>query len=387
MLTEYVNSNNISGDKPDVLMLLSNPATYDTRPLKEAESLAHNGYKVIIFAWDREGKASRQFFSTNLVIQRFNLKAPYGQSIMTLLGFALFYTWCFINSLMMRFQVIHCHDVDTLPCGILLKISRGRCVKLVYDMHDHPSVFMNRFPKSETLVNLVFTFMRRYVDHLVVVNEGFVEYLAGKGFKKEKLTVIMNVPETAVEGPRLRESDVFRILYYGSLSRVRGVHNLVRAVEPLSDVLLILAGNGELVSWITKLAEAHPHISYLGWLPLSEIDKLIQTAHLIPTLYLPDNINHALATPEKFFTSLASGIPVLVPERTYMATLVRKYKCGLIVDLRSFISIREAIMTLINDKCLYDRLARNGIKITRELFNWKFMEKRLLSTYSILRNG
>lgn len=362
-------------------MLLSNPATYDLRPLKEAASLTRNGFIVTIFAWDREGELPRQPSLTNLVIHRFNLRSSYGQSIRTLFGFALFYFWCFLKSLTMNFRVIHCHDVDTLPCGILLAASRGRKVQLVYDMHDHPSDFLSSFPKSKTLVNFVFILMRRYVDQLVVVNDGFMEYFVDKGFDRKKITVIMNVPETVVNEPRLYDGGVFRIFYYGSLSRARAVHNLIRAVELLPDVTLLLAGNGELVYWIKKQEETHHNISYLGWLSNSEIDELSQTAHLIPSIYLPSNINHILATPGKFFTSIACGIPVLAPEGTYMAILVQRYECGLLIDAMNFISIREAIRILMNDKNLYNKIANNGIRISKELFNWNIMEKRLLSMY------
>ena len=371
-------------DKATVLMLLSNPATYDIRPLKEAESLCQNGHKVIILAWNREGVSPRQPFSTRLITKRFNLRAPYGQSIGTLLGFSLFYIWCFFNASTIGFQVIHCHDIDTLPCGILLKFFRGGHVKLVYDMHDHPLIFLNSFPRSKSLVDLMFSFMRKYADHLIVVNDGFIEYLALEGFKKENITVIMNVPERIADRPPLRENNVFRIFYYGELGKDRGVHNLIKAVEPLSNVLLLLAGRGDFVPWIIQLEKAHPNISYLGWISNSEIERLIRTCHLIPTLYLPNNINQILATPGKFFTSITNGIPVLASEGTYMATLVREYKCGMIVDATNPISIREAIEALIVDKSLFERLARNGIKAARGLFNWSIMEKRLLSTYSNL---
>jgi glycosyltransferase involved in cell wall biosynthesis len=56
----------------------------------------------------------------------------------------------------------------------------------------------------------------------------------------------------------------------------------------------------------------------------------------------------------------------------------------LIVDAKSVESIRNGLRILIEDKSLYIRLARNGIGAARETFNWKTMEKRLLSMYSTL---
>jgi glycosyltransferase involved in cell wall biosynthesis len=361
-------------------MLLSNPATYDTRPLKEAKSLAHNGYRVTILAWDREGGSPRRSSSPNLEIKRLKFRAPYGQSLMTLLSFTVFYVWCFFNSLTTFSQAVHCHDVDTLPLGIILKVSR-RCTWLVYDMHDHPGVYLDKFPRSKTLIGLAFTFARRYADRVVVVNDAFVKYLADRGFKKEKLAVVMNALETVAEKPRLRGKGIFRIFYYGTLEG-EWIYNLIKAVESLSGVLLVLAGKGDLVPWITNSKENWVNMSYLGWVSLSEIDRVTQETDLIPTIHLPIKTNNVLATPEKFFTSIAVGIPILASEGTYMATLIREYKFGLVVDATSSISIREGLRILIDDKRLYDRLARNGIKIAREMFNWEVMEKRLLSVYS-----
>lgn len=371
-------------DKP-VLMLLSNPATYDLRPLKEAKTLAKNGYKVIILAWDREGTSPKQSLLSNLLIRRFNLKAPYGQRLRTIIGLLFFYIWCIIFSFTYEFTLIHCHDVDMFICGLLIKVLRVGKVKLIYDMHDHPTVFLNKFPKSNILVKIIFVMAKNYADNIIVVNEGFLDYLSKIGFKKEKMTVIMNVSLINFKTPTNKDHrGEFTIFYYGDISVNRGVHKLIKAVTGLENVELLLAGKGDLTPFIRKIAKEHKNIKYLGWVLPSEIDRLIKQADLIPSLYMPNNINHILASPGKLFTAMANAIPVLVPNGSYQAEIVRKYNCGMVINMDNIDEIRKAIIRLASNPDLCRMLGENGIKAACEVFNWDEMEHRLINSYSSL---
>jgi glycosyltransferase involved in cell wall biosynthesis len=371
-----------------VLMLLSNPATYDIRPLKEASCLIKNGYKVAILAWDREGNYPRQTLSNGLFIRRFNLKSLYGQSIRTVISFFFYYVWCILSSSTLNFKAIHCHDVDTLFCGILIKMLRLGQIKLIYDMHDHPIVFLEKFPKSHFLVKVVFAMAKHYADHVIVVNDGFVKYLSKMGFQREKMTVIMNVPPKSeysnfnVVANHNREK--FTILYYGDIGVQRGVHKLIEAVKDLKCVELLLAGKGDLVPIVENLEKKYNNIKYLGWISTSEIDHLVKEADLIPSLYMPDNINHILASPGKLFTAMGHGVPALVPEGSYQANIVKKYECGIVVDMNDTAKIRETIIKLASSPELCRKLGENGIKTTCELFNWEVMEQRLSHLYNYL---
>jgi len=371
-------------------MLLSNPATYDTRPLKEANSLVKNGYKVVILAWDREGNCPRQTLSNGLLIRRFNLKSPYGQSIRTVIGFFFYYVWCIISSYTLNIEVIHCHDVDTFFCGILIKMLRFGRIKLIYDMHDHPIVFLEKFPKAHFLVKVVFAIAKHYTDYVIVVNDGFLECLSKGGFQREKMTVIMNVPLKS-EYSKFNTTNCsrrkFTVFYYGAIGTQRGTHKLLDAVKDLDNVELLLAGKGDLVYLVKNAEKKYSNVKYLGWISTSKINHLVKKADLIPSLYMPNNINHILASPEKLFTAMAHGIPVLVHKGSYQAKIVRKYDCGVVVDMDDTAKVREAIFKLASSPELCKKLGENGIKVVSELFNWQVMERRLVGVYHSLTSS
>jgi glycosyltransferase involved in cell wall biosynthesis len=382
-----VGGNQMSGLKTGtkVLMLLSNPATFDRRPLKEATALSSNGYDVTILAWDRQRSASP--FSRparGLDIQRFPLRSGYGQSPRTVFGFALYYAWCVLIARRRRFRVIHCHDVDTLFCGVILKLLSGKPTRLVYDMHDLPNVFLSSFPGSKYLVRLVYLTAARFVDRLVVVNDRVVDYLSNQGLNRGKMAVVMNVPNESNLARHQRNRDVFRVLYYGSLNRQKGVQNLVTATHGLDDVLLVLAGRGDLTDWISEVQRSTNNVVSLGWIPLAKLEDQIRAADLIPILYVADNPNAVLAAPGKLFDAIYRGIPVIANHGTYFADLIQQNDCGLVVDGDDPSTIRSAIVRFRDDLELYTRLSENGLRLAKTKFSWETSKGNLLSMYSEL---
>ncbi len=373
-------------NQANILMLLSNPAAYDPRPLKEAISLIKNGYNVIFLAWDREGNYSKFERSKNLTIKRFKFRARYGHSPKTILGFLFYYFWCIINSFTLDFNFIHCHDADTLFCGYFIKILKRRRVKLIYDMHDHPIIFFEKFPMRHFWIKITLTLAKRYADHIIVVNDGFVNYLLKFGFNKERITVIMNVPRKSPGWVHkgFKNKNKFTIFYYGNIELDRGVLNLIKAVKDLKNVELLLAGRGKLVPLVKNIQRNYPNIKYLGWVSTSEIERIIKQADLVPSLYPPDNINNILASPNKLFTCMSEGIPVLVPKGSYQAVIVKRYNCGLAVDMNNIPEIKNAILELFSSPEKYLALGSNGIKAINSALNWQLMEKYLLDLYKKL---
>jgi glycosyltransferase involved in cell wall biosynthesis len=367
-------------------MLLGNRVTNDIRALKEARTLANNRYNVTLLAWDREGGLPhRSALLENFEIKRLTLRTPYGQNMLTLLGLVIYYIWCLMNGLGRRYAIIHCHDVDTLPCGVLLKLFSPYRPRLIYDMHDHPEIFLNSFPLSGSLVGFVFRLVRKYVDNTIVVNDRFVSYLAGKRLVEEnRVTVIMNVPEAQNSVLHIRAGPALRMLYFGALSEEKGIRMLVQATRDLKDVVLVLAGRGNLTRWILEVQKRSENIRYLGWLGIAELERETDRADVISILYPPDNINTIMASPIKLFEAISRGIPVIVCVGTYYGDYVRANACGLCIDSLDEQSIRDAVIRLRDDRELYDRLSENAIMLWQTEVNWKIMESRLLTMYNTL---
>jgi len=366
-------------------MLLSNPATFDQRPLKEAHVLARAGFSVTILAWDRELETpSDSVYDDGLVIKRLRLSAGHGTPFLTAPKLLLFYTWCLAHLLGSLPDAIHCHDVDTLPAGFAARgASFGRS-KLVYDMHDLPEAFLRFFPLARYTQKTFLAGAEKLAAAVIVVNERFVTYLGNLGFDRGKLVVVMNALPIKSGRKAKPRGQVFNVLYYGWLGEERGVKLLIDAVQGLKGVTLTLAGRGELEALVRDASERNRSIRFLGWLKMGDLDEAIGGADLIPSLYEPRTKNAVLATPGKLLTAMSISVPSLVPRGTYQAEIVEKYHCGLVVDWTNLDDVRDAIARLAEDDDLYYTLADSAFAAFQSSFSWEVMGDRLTELYSRL---
>ena len=373
--------------KPSVVMLLSNPATFDQRPLKEAHVLARAGKAVTILAWDRELETpSDSVFGDGLVIKRMRLRAGHGTPFLTLPKLLLFYLWCVTRLAGMRADAIQCHDVDTLPAGFAAKAFKFWRPRLVYDMHDLPEAFLRFFPLARVTQAVFLAAARSASSLVVVVNDRFVGHLARLGFDPSRLAVVMNAPPATGGRSAPKRHGPFSVLYYGWLGEERGVKLLIEAVQGLPGVTLTLAGRGELEPLVKDASAKNPSIRFLGWLRMDDLEPVIAEADLIPSLYEPRTRNALIATPGKLMTAMSLSVPSLVPSGTYQAEIVEKYGCGLVVDWKSAGDVRRAISELASDRELYARLSAAAYAAFSSAFSWEVMGERLVRAYDRLLN-
>lgn len=142
-------------------------------------------------------------------------------------------------------------------------------------------------------------------------------------------------PEKSGSNP----SKPFTILYTGTVywAQLPALQNLIRAVGELGDLqikldLCVLRPDPQFV----KSVEGLKNVS-LRTVPQSEIPETISEASLLFLPFAwhsaaPDII--ATATPSKFTTYLASGVPMLVhaPPYACVSELTRRYNLGCVVD-------------------------------------------------------
>lgn len=362
-------------------MLLSNPATFDQRPLKEAHSLAHAGMSVTILAWDREGETSHDTcFQDGVIIKRMRLRAGHGTPKLTVPKLFIFYLWCLVHLLVSRADVTHCHDVDTLPVGIASKIL-GSSRRLVYDMHDLPEAFLRFFPLAQITSSFFISVSRRMADLILVASEGYIPYLKARGLKDQQIVVVLNAPALEEGREGRSPSRTLNVLYYGALEEERGVRQLVEATRDLKSVNLAVAGRGSHSNWIASVSKLCPNIRFLGWLSFAKLEPLIMEADLMPSLYAPTSANILLSTPNKLLRSFSLSIPGLVTAGTFQARIVEKYRCGLAIKWGDVEEARKTISALAEDRSRFGEFASSAYRAFRTELNWETMETRLKGGY------
>ncbi|MCK4266384.1 MAG: glycosyltransferase, partial [Thermoplasmata archaeon] len=167
-----------------VMMLLSNPFRPDPRVHKEARSLVAAGYDVKILCWDREQDHAKDEKVDAISIKRLGPASAFARPLRFIITLPCFWLKAFPAGMREDWQILHCHDLDTLPVGILMAKLKRR--PLVYDSHEIYSSMV-----GEVMKGIAFRFTRwlesnlvKMPDAVICVNDRFRSILERWGARR-----------------------------------------------------------------------------------------------------------------------------------------------------------------------------------------------------------
>ena len=155
----------------------------DPRVYKEAKSLVNAGHEVTVIFWDRKKE-----YKTDDTVEGIHVVGVNNSFFMKLIPNDLFrnpFWWwrAFKKGVKLYkngfdFDVVHCHDLDTLFAGVLLKRKLG--VKLVYDSHEIFGYMVLR-DNSKIVSKFAFSLEKRilgFVDYIILAEITYKKYFS-----------------------------------------------------------------------------------------------------------------------------------------------------------------------------------------------------------------
>lgn len=372
-----------------VLMVVSNGFTHDPRVAAEVKSLTGAGYRLIVLAWDRKGTLPLSEVHDRYTVVR--LRNTLGMKLRRYDFFRLrpFWRLALRRALSLQragpFDIVHCHDLDTLPVGIRYRKRTG--ARLVYDAHEifpyllELSRARRWAPRFEALERELVP----DVDAILVAGPAHRDYLAPMA--RAPITLVSNSKPLAYDAYAPPTRERFTIVYYGGLDPSRLLLPLCELAleDPTFDVEI--AGSGPLEPPIRSLAARSPgNLRFLGMLPMDRVIPATHEAHAVFSMFDPYLRLNRIGAPNKFFEALVTGRPVLVSRGTWVAGEVEAADCGLAVEYTKA-ALHEAIRTLRDDPEGAEQMGRNALRLARERYNWGLEEEKLLDAYKGLRRG
>src|ERR1039457_3608039 len=166
---------------PAFLMLRTNPYDPDPRVRQEALALIRMGCRVRLLAWDRDLKSPRFEWMESVEVERVFLPSEHRRGNTQL----FFYAWLYLKMLWRgwrsSFDVLHCHDLDTLPLGFVLGKLKGK--PIVYDAHESfPDMLEGSVhPAVQRALVWLEAFLIRRVTLLITVGEKLRQHFVERG--------------------------------------------------------------------------------------------------------------------------------------------------------------------------------------------------------------
>lgn len=371
-----------------ILMVLMNEFTHDLRVLKEGKSLIDSDHDISLIALKDDCTPAFEV-TEGIHVFRIQVKSRTilpKNYVFWFLKYLEFVKRAIHKGKMLKPDVVHCHDLNTLIIGAILK--KRLKIPLVYDSHE---LYLDRnFPKP---VHVIWKAIERYgirrADKVFVENPSRGQILE-KRYGIHRTIPLRNCQQlkvysrTDILKKKLKLGQKERIvLYQGIVTKARGMDTLLEMMNFLPDfVHLVILGDGAYLNVIKGYIENKKlrRIHLLGQIPLHDLPSYTASADIGISLIQNINKNHYYALSNKIFEYMSAGLPVVFSDFPEMRRVITEEHVGLVVDETNPEQAAHAVMEILNNPDLYKRMSRNAIKAVKEKYNWD-KEVQVLTDY------
>lgn len=284
------------------------------------------------------------------------------------------------------FDLVHGQDIYSSMALQLVYSARRRRIPIVLTCHSiHETTGLWKLIYQP----LVFTMNR--ADRVIAVSNATREFCRVLGVLDYKIVAIPNGIDISklnliVDGTSVRarlgiESEPLVVTAIRLVKR-KGPENLVTAfskvLKPMPEAKLAIAGEGpeyaNLRAIIKKLGIENS-VFMLGVLPHEQVFELMAAADVF---VLPSMIE---ACPFALLEAMAVGTPVICTRVGGTPEIVENGVNGLMVPSANNDALADAILNILDDHKLAERLQTNGPLTVRKKFSWERTAKQTLALY------
>jgi glycosyltransferase involved in cell wall biosynthesis len=296
-------------------------------------------------------------------------------------------------------QILHCHDVHTLPVGIMAKLFL-RCL-VVYDAHEIYEEVAQGTADGARTYRRIHRLGQRRIDAFVTINDSIATWYAEHYPPLPKAVVIKNA--TNLAGPieydgRLHDAAQLPrerkiLLYQGGFSTKRGLEYLVQSARYLTDEwALVMMGWGNLeanlrdiaaeINSDRKQAGRPDAVVFIPPAPQRELALWTAggTVGIIP--YEKIGLNHWFCTPNKLWEYPNASLPVLVSPFPELSAPVLEYGYGWLLPEEQDPKLLGDLIVSLTDIQISE--ARDNCSKFMRSDNWATYASRLVDLYAQL---
>lgn len=399
---------------PKVCILVHTHSFLDTRIFqKEAKSLKKNGYDVVMIVPRIKGKlfkVNKEPFDSELLEKRFTHE---GIEIVTY-DFETFKptvehmheqikdpVMLFTNPLVElglkeKADVYHAHEVGSLFAGVGIKrklAHAGVSVPLIFDSHDLIPDPFDMNPRLVAMGKLLDDLLKE-IDHLITVSPSIKAYYITKQ-PLLPIDILYNSPPLhAAYKPKITHDKKLTVGYEGHIAdKKKGSSDKIfemteHAAKEIDEFTFKIIG-GVLHHQTLDIPEnVKDHIHLTGWVPFEQIASEMTDIDIgwIDFEDLNHSLNRSYALPNKFFSYLNNGIPVIVNKLHDMEQFIHTHQCGIVLNKQhaTGADYAEAVLYLHSNRKVLEQMSANARAVMEKLYSWEQMEKRMLQIYQTL---
>ncbi len=362
-----------------IYFLVSNDLNTDQRMIRICTSLQSRGYNCELVG--RQLPQSQPLHQQPFAQHRFKCFFNKGKFFYLELNLRLFFFLLF-----RKYDAVCAIDLDTILPAYYVAKWRGK--KFIYDAHEYftevPEVINRPFTKkiwewvaARTIPNskYAYTVCQSLADIFLARYKTSFEVIRNVPFAANSPTVI-NPIENYPPQP-------FILLYQGVLNEGRGLAELIEVMPELQNVLLWIAGEGDLSAELRALVKEknlQDKVLFLGKIAPASLKEKTAAAHLGVNLLENKSFNYYYSLANKCFDYIQAQKPALNMDFPEYQRINSEYKTSLLLpDLHPY-TILDAIETLQHDAHLYAELQKNCAEAA-QVYTWEREQLKLFAFY------
>ena len=294
-----------------------------------------------------------------------------------------------VNNHFAEFDLIYCINLDYFEKALSLRGSpfgnRPFAGMLMNPKFHRAPLGLGPPSRGDFLYRMFFKRLLalRGLVRLMVVDNLFREFCLRKRLARaEKICLVADVGElsrseiagseiagSAREGLNLR-SDAFVILVYGSVSCLKGVEQLLRAVQKLDcpEIVALIAGKPDSAvaaifssPWCRAMQESGQLLVRTEFHDDESEAQVFAAADLVWLGY----VGGAYGSSGVLFQAGSAGLPVISMADGLIGWTVRKHKLGISLDPTDTAKVVDAIECMRNDESMMRKFGENGHRLAR----------------------
>jgi glycosyltransferase involved in cell wall biosynthesis len=393
-------------------IVVDNELNNDIRVLREIGILKEQGFEIFVLCFG----FSRTYNDpiSQIHVTRINISKKVRDILFFLLNTIPVYEWFWalkirkfiINN---QIEILHAHDLYMARAAYNGIKKTGLKVSLILDLHEN-------YPFTVRTYNWTKGFLRRlisrpddwkkkereylrYADRIIVLSNDFRDALLKQypELVAENFVVLPNVPDLSKPEykSKVAVTNPFRqgfpiIFYYGVIAERRGIFEALRVFADLVKegypVNFLLIGpvdkmDQALFSELTSLELLANRIHYIPWIESKEFPDYLRICDICIAPF-HKNPQHESGVANKIYDYMLGGKPIIASNCKPQQNLIEKHNCGMIFE--NIGEFHDAIVMLLNDKPLREKMGENGRNAVMREYNTEIVKGNLILLFNTL---
>lgn len=221
------------------------------------------------------------------------------------------------------------------------------------------------------------------ISYIITPSNFYRQKLIEDGISEQKIKVIYNFIDVNKYDIEIKDNGYG--LYFGRLSKEKGILNLIEAFSKIQGKKLYIAGDGPergIIEKIIKERNLDKNIKLLGYLSQNEVKNYIKNARFVvaPSIWYEN-------CPYSILETQAIGKPIIGANLGGIPELVQDKQNGLIYSYNSIDELETKMKFLFENKELAEQYGRNAKEYAKKRYSKENYYNNIMKIYKEILRG